>query len=266
MAALTGKIAVVLGAGGYDNMGQHIARRFAREGAKVVVAGRHEEELTRCAKAIGGSAALCDINVRVDLERLAAFTVQTYGAVHIAVNSTGWGLLKPFIDTSEEELVAMMNLQFKGPFQFLQAMAAAMKEGGSLIQISSATATIMLEDHAAYMGTKAGIDHVIRCVANEFGYQGIRANSISPGLTETPMTADAKTVPGLFESFLPCYPLGRIGTPQDIAAAAVWLSSDECFMTGQNLQVNGGLTLRRNPTKQEMGASIAAAARRGKAT
>jgi NAD(P)-dependent dehydrogenase (short-subunit alcohol dehydrogenase family) len=262
MSALSGKIAVVLGAGGHDNMGQHIARRFAREGAKVVVAGRHQEELTRCAESVGGAAVPCDITVRADLERLAAFTVKTYGAIHIAVNSTGWGLLKPFFETTEEELVGMMNLQFKGPFQFLQAMAAGMKEGGSLIQISSATATIMLEDHAAYMGTKAGIDHVIRCVANDLGPRGIRANSISPGLTETPMTASAKTVPGLFESFLPCYPLGRIGTPEDIAAAAVWLSSDECFMTGQNLQVNGGLTLRRNPTKQEMAASIAEAARR----
>ena len=73
------------------------------------------------------------------------------------------------------------------------------------------------------------------------------------------MNAGAKQVPGLFESFLPSYPLGRWGTSDDIAAAAVWLCEDECFMTGDNLQVNGGLTLRRNPTKAEMGASIAAA-------
>ena len=131
---------------------------------------------------------------------------------------------------------------------------------GSIIQISSATATIMLEDHAAYMGTKAGADHVIRCVANEFGSRGIRANSISPGLTDTPMTAGARQVPGLFESFRDCYPLGRWGTSEDVAAAAVWLASDECFMTGQNLQVNGGLTLRRNPTKAEMAAAIKRAA------
>jgi NAD(P)-dependent dehydrogenase (short-subunit alcohol dehydrogenase family) len=109
------------------------------------------------------------------------------------------------------------------------------------------------------MGTKAGTDHVIRCVAHEFGARGIRANSISPGLTETPMTADAKDVPGLFDSFLSGYPLGRIGTKDDIAAAAVWLASDECFMTGQNLQVNGGLTLRRNPTREEIHAAIATA-------
>ncbi|MFO1377359.1 MAG: SDR family oxidoreductase [Steroidobacteraceae bacterium] len=262
MGRLEGKVAIVLGAAGHDNMGQVIARRFATEGAKVVAAGRHEEDLRRFAQTIGGTAAVCDITSKADLDRLAAFTKQTFGRVDIGVNATGWGLLKPFLGTTEDELVAMMNLQFKGPFQFLQALIPVMERGGSLIQISSATATIMLEDHAAYMGTKAGIDHVIRCVANEFGERGIRANSISPGLTETPMTAQAKTVPGVFEAFLPGYPLGRIGTKDDIAAAAVWLASDECFMTGQNLQVNGGLTLRRNPWNAEIAASIEAAARR----
>ena len=110
------------------------------------------------------------------------------------------------------------------------------------------------------MGCKAGIDHIIRIIGNEFGQYGIRANSISPGLTETPMTADAIAAPGLTEAFLPGYPLGRIGTKDDVAAAAVWLSSDECFMTGENLQVNGGLTLRRNPTREEIVASVTQAA------
>jgi len=73
------------------------------------------------------------------------------------------------------------------------------------------------------------------------------------------MTADAKTVPGLFEAFVAGYPLGRIGTSDDIAAAAVFLASDECFMTGENLQVNGGLTLRRNPSKDDIAASVAKA-------
>jgi NAD(P)-dependent dehydrogenase (short-subunit alcohol dehydrogenase family) len=142
---------------------------------------------------------------------------------------------------------------------FFQSMIEQMDRGGSLIQISSATATIMLNDHAAYMGTKAGTDHVVRCIANEFGARGIRANSISPGLTETPMTAESKAVPGVFDAFVDSYPLGRIGTKDDIAAAAVWLASDACFMTGQNLQVNGGLTLRRNPWKHEIEAAVARA-------
>ena len=77
------------------------------------------------------------------------------------------------------------------------------------------------------------------------------------------MNAAAKATPGVFEAFELCYPLGRIGTSEDIAAAAVWLAQDECFMTGQNLQVNGGLTLRRNPTRDEIAASVARAVGHG---
>jgi len=259
MGRLEGKVAVILGAAGKDNMGQVMARRFAKEGAKVVVAGRNLENLEALAAEIDGAAASCDITKKAELEALAAFAKDKYGKINIAVNATGWGLLAPFEETSEEDLIKMMDLQFKGPFQFMQVMVGAMEAPGSLIQISSATATIMLNNHAAYMGTKAGIDHVVRCVALEYGRKGIRANSISPGLTETPMTAQATAVPGLKDAFLREYPLGRIGTSEDIAAAAVWLSSDECFMTGENLHVTGGLLLRRNPMQDEINAAIHAA-------
>jgi len=260
---LAGKVAIVLGAAGRDNMGQVIAKRFIEEGAKVVVAGRKTDELGRFVQDNGGLAVGCDITKKEDVDGLFAAAVQWGGMVNIAVNATGWGLLKSLEDTTVEELDQMTALQFKGPFYFCQAAVGQMKKngGGSIIQISSATATIMLENHAAYMGTKAGTDHMLRTVANEFGQYGIRANSISPGLTDTPMTSGAKEVPGLFDAFVSGYPLGRIGTKEDIAAAAVFLSSDECFMTGQNLQVNGGLTLRRNPTNAEVQASIEAAAR-----
>ena len=263
---LQGKAAVVLGAAGRGNMGQTIARRFRQEGAQVVVAGRHIDELQRFAQEIGGHAVSCDITRRSDLEALANAAIAAMGSVSIAVNATGWGLLKPFLENTTEDLQQMTALQFIGPFQFYQEMIRVMTGGGSIIQISSATATIMLNDHAAYMGTKAGTDHVIRCVAHEFGSRGIRANSISPGLTETPMTAAAKQVPGVFEAFRDCYPLGRIGTADDIASAAVWLASDECFMTGENLQVNGGLTLRRNPTAAEIAASVARTAQQSSAS
>lgn len=255
---LEGKRAVVLGAAGKDNMGQVIARRLVEEGAKVLVAGRKPEHLQAFVDANPGQGfmALADITQEADNDALAKSAVEQMGGVDIAVNATGWGLLKPFLETTEDELQRITDLQFKGPFLFFQSMIEAMAGGGSLIQISSATATIMLNDHAAYMGTKAGTDHVIRCIANEFGERGIKANSISPGLTETPMTAAGGKTPGLWEAFVPSYPLGRVGTSDDIAAAVVWLSSDGCFMTGQNLQVNGGLTLRRNPWKHEIQASV----------
>lgn len=264
MGRLTGKRALVLGASSPGNMGQVMARRFMAEGASVLVSGRKGDVLKAFATETGCHWATCDLTSEASVNALADTAADAMGGIDIAVNATGWGLLKPFLDNTREELDTITALQFIGPFQFFQAMIRKMAtsmggRGGSIITISSATAKIMLDDHAAYMGTKAGIDHVIRCIANQFGADGIRANSISPGLTDTPMTADAMTVPGLSEAFLAGYPLGRIGTSDDIAAAAVFLASDECFMTGENLQVNGGLTLRKNPSNEELAACIARA-------
>ena len=250
---LDGKVALVAGAAGTANMGQKIAERLAAEGCKVVVTGRHEAPLRAIAEQIGGAFTLMDITSKAEVDAAVDFAVKTYGKLDIAVNATGWGLMKPTHETTEADLDKILAIQFKGPFFFIQAMLRVMGRGGSIIQISSATATIMLENHAAYMGTKAGIDHVIRTVANEYGVHGIRANSISPGLTETPMAGDTFSVKELIDAFAKEYPLGRLGTREDIAAAVAWLASDECFMTGQNLQVNGGLTLRRNPILSELG-------------
>ncbi|MGK2908269.1 MAG: SDR family oxidoreductase [Sphingobium sp.] len=250
---LTGKVALVLGAAGKNNMGQDIARRLATEGCKVVVGGRHEPELQALADEIDGAIAIVDITSSEQVNAAADVAVARFGKLDIGVNATGWGLLKSTEETNEADLDKILAIQFKGPFFFIQAMLRTMGTGGSIIQISSATATIMLENHAAYMGTKAGIDHVIRTVANEYGARGIRANSVSPGLTETPMAGATFDYPEMIAAFTREYPLGRVGTRADIAAAVVWLASDECFMTGQNLQVNGGLTLRRNPSLRDLG-------------
>lgn len=255
---LEGKVAVVIGAAGRDNMGQVIARAFAAGGASVVVAGRSGGALAELAEELGGVAVQCDITDEQALKQLADTAVDRFGGLDIALNATGWGLLKPFLETTRDDLERMAELQFTGAILFYQAMLRVMRDNGSLIQISSATASIMLEDHAAYMGTKAATDHVIRCIANEFGHRGIRANSIAPGFTPTPMTGKAAKNQAILETFAKEYPLGRVGSSQDIAEAAVWLASDKCFMTGQVLQVNGGLTLRRNPTNAEIRAAVQA--------
>lgn len=261
MARLQGKTALVVGAAGKDNMGQTIARRFAAEGARVAIAGRKMDAMAALAAEIDGVAIPGDMTDRASIFAMVDAAEQALGGLDIAVNATGWGLLKPFLETTQEELDAMYALQLRGPFQLAQALIPVMERrgGGSIIQISSATATIMFHDHAAYMATKAGTDHMLRTVANEFGHLGIRVNSVSPGLTETPMTADAAAVPGLMDAFKKGYPLGRYGTSDDIAASCLFLASDECFMTGQNLQVSGGLTLRANPSKADIEASVAAA-------
>lgn len=262
MNRLDGKVAVVLGAAGEDNMGQVIARRFVQEGARVVVGGRHEAALSEFATRIGGRACVCDITKKQDVAALARTAVEAFGHINIAVNCTGWGLMAKLRDTTEEQIDKLTDLQFKGTFFFLQVFAEqlAASGGGSILTMSSASVYALLFNHAAYIGTKAGADALVRCFANEYGARGVKVNSIAPGLTATPMTTREFKLPGLEEAFVKEYPLGRVGTPQDVADAAVWLASDESFMTGQVLQVNGGLTLRRNPLPREINASLAAAA------
>lgn len=261
MSRLTGKVAVVLGASGPDNMGQVIARRFAGEGARVVVAGRKAEPLAALAAELGGRSVLCDITRKSDLEALAQVSLDAFGRIDVAVNCTGWGLLARLRDTTEAQIDTLMDLQFKGVFFFLQVFAECMAAGGggSIITMSSASVYALLHSHAAYIGTKAGADALVRCFANEYGARGVKVNALAPGLTATPMTEREMQMPGLREAFLKEYPLGRIGTADDVADGALWLAGGESFVTGQVLQINGGLTLRRNPSPREINASLAAA-------
>lgn len=260
MGLLEGKTAVILGASEKGNMGQAIARRYRAEGATVLVASRNAAASAAFAKEIGGYSSRCDLTRRDDVLALAQFSKKQLGRIDIAVNSTGVALGGDFLDFGEADFDKVIALQFKGSFFFLQAMVGAMRDhGGSIIQISSAVAQPSCTvdgGYEAYMGTKAGIDHVVRAVANRFGKVGIRVNSIAAGHTDTPMhyaNFGGGDIPAWMKTaFAAEYPLGRYGNCEDIAEAAVWLARDQCFMTGQVLQVNGGLTLRRNPLSADL--------------
>ena len=257
---LSGKVVIVLGAATKGNIAQAIARAFLGEGAKVMVAGRKADVLESFAKETGCAWHLCDITSKKDVDGLIDATIERFGKLDVGINCTGYGLMKPFMETTTQELEMMSGVQFVGPFQFFQALIRGMTDGGSIIQITSATAKIMLDDHSPYRGTKAATDQVIRSIAYEFGKQGIRANSVAPGLTDSPMAAAAYAVPAIIDLFNKETAMGRTGKPDDIAAACLFVASDRCFITGQTFQVNGGVTLGRNPTKDEMMQAAMAAA------
>jgi NAD(P)-dependent dehydrogenase (short-subunit alcohol dehydrogenase family) len=260
---LVGKAAIVLGASRTGNMGQAIARRYRDEGAQVLVAGRTGgpgSELARFAEETGCLAQACDVTVKGDLRALAATALERFGKLDIAVNAAATGQFSPFLETTEDEIDAMNAIIVKGGIFFFQAMIEAMATGGALVVVSSAVADIMFQNHAPYMGAKAALNHITRAVANEFGARGIRANIVSPGFTVTPMSAPMLK-PGVEDAFAREYPLGRITTVEDVAAAALFAASDECFMTGETFHVTGGLRLRRNPTLAEIAAAAEAAAR-----
>jgi NAD(P)-dependent dehydrogenase (short-subunit alcohol dehydrogenase family) len=259
MGRLDGKVAIVMGASREANMGQAIAERFIAEGASVVVSGRSMAGLETFASRHGATAVQCDIASKQQVFALFDAAEQAHGRIDIAVNAAATGQLSPLEETTETELDEMLAIIFRGGFFFLQAAVGKLKaKGGAIVNISSAVADIMFEGHAPYMGAKAGLNHMTRAFANEFGKYGIRANTVSPGFTVTPMTKDV-IMPGTIEAFAKEYPLGRITTVEDVAAATLFAASDECFMTGQTFHVTGGLTLRRNPTAEEIGASVTAA-------
>ena len=252
MARFEGKVAVVLGASDPASMGGVIARHLREEGAEVVVAARREDRVRALADAIGAEAATCDITREDDVSALAAFALDRFGRLDIAVNCAGEAIMGAIADTDEKTLRRAADIHFVGPFFFIKHMASKMGPGGSIVTLSSITATLTLHNHAAYMGAKAGTDHLVRIAALEYGPQGIKVNSVSPGFTESPMTAPFLQVPGLKEKFEREIPLGRINTTADVAAAVLWVSSDEAYLTGQNLHPTGGHTLRRLPTPDEL--------------
>lgn len=249
MGRLDGKVAVIIGASGEGSMGQATARRFAQEGAKVVVAARRADRLEALASEIGGTACACDISDEDQLAALARTATDTYGRLDIAVNFAGINVSSPIAEISAEALKDAIDIQFTGAILFMKHMAGAMAEGGSIIMTSSLTATLAPAGMTAYAGTKAGVDLVVKIAALEYGKQDIRVNAITPGFVKTEMTTGiidaAPAVPKAFERETR---LPRLGTVEDIANAALWLASDEAFLTGQNLQVNGGADLGKFPT------------------
>lgn len=228
-------------------MGGVIAKRLLEEGAQVIVSSRSTAKAAATAAALGAHPATCDITQEAEVEALAELARQRFGRLDVAVNCAGEAIMGFVSATDEATLRRAVDIHFVGPFFFIKHMAARMGRGASIVTISSITATLTFQNHAAYMGAKAGTDHLIRVAAVEYGSQGIRLNSVSPGFTESPMTREFLKIPGVRESFEEEIPLGRLNTTEDVAAAVLWLSSDEAYVTGQNLQVNGGNTLRRLP-------------------
>ena len=247
MKRFENKVAVVLGASEMTSMGGAIARRLIDEGAKVVVASRTLSKAQKLADAIGAAAIACDIKAEQDLSNLADFAIDKFGHLDVAVNCVGEAVMGYIATTEEATLRHATDLHYIGPFLFIKQMAARMKRGGSIVTISSITATLTFPNHAAYMGAKAGTDHLVRIAAKEYGPKNIKVNSVSPGFTESPMTVGFLATPGVRETFEKEIPLGRLNTVDDVAAAVLWLSTDEAYLTGQNLQPNGGNTLSRLP-------------------
>ena len=243
---LTGKVAVVTGAS--KGIGASIAKHFAAEGAAVVVnyassrsgADAVVNEITKN----GGKAVAvqADVSKKADIDRLFAETKKAYGQVDVLVNNAGIYEFSPLEGITEEHFHKQFNLNVLGLLLTTQEAAKYFGESASVINVSSVVSTTAFPNASVYSATKGAVDAITRSLAAELGPRRVRVNAIRPGMVETEGVQSA----GIGESDLRKQveaqtPLGRIGQPQDIATAAVFLASSESsWITGETLMISGG--------------------------
>lgn len=247
---LEGKVAIVTGAGG--GFGEGIARRFAAEGAKVVVADLRGDAAERVASEIGhGAIAITgDVSKREDVARMVAQTVQVFGGLDTLVNNAGvTHRNKPILEVTEDEFDRIFRVNVKSIFHFVREAVPAMRErgGGAIVNIGSTAGMRPRPGLTWYNASKGAVNLLSKSLALEVAPWKIRVNAICPVMGETGLLESFMGVPDTPENrarFIATIPLGRMSRPDDIANAALYLASDEgAFITGVEFPVDGGRTV-----------------------
>ncbi len=248
--SLEGKVAVVTGGG--SGIGDAVARAFAREGAKVVVADintRGGERTADMIKEEGGDAIFVrtDVSSGLDVEAMVNKTVEAYGRLDCACNNAGTlGRSVRTHEMTEEEWMRIVGVNLKGVWLCMKyELIQMLKQGkGAIVNMASIAGVVAATASSAYGASKHGVVGLTKTAAVEYAQSGIRINSVCPGTTRTPMVEprfDAD--PEEERRAASRHPMGRIGSPEEIAEAVVWLCSDAAsFVTGHALSVDGGYT------------------------
>ena len=248
MTTFSGKVAVVTG--GTSGIGKAAAIALAQAGANVVVAGRRQaegEETIRLLQASGGDGffVATDVSKEADVQTLIEKTMAHYGRLDIAFNNAGVEQeATPLPEQTETTYDHIMNINVKGVWLSLKHEIPAMLKngGGAIVNTSSGMGLVGGAKVPIYTASKHAVEGLTKAVALEYALQGIRVNAVSPGLIQTEMLDRAvQTNTELMEYFKTTLPMGRIGTPQEVVNAVLWLCSDAAsFVTGQSLTVDGG--------------------------
>jgi NAD(P)-dependent dehydrogenase (short-subunit alcohol dehydrogenase family) len=245
---LVGKVAIITGGG--SGIGRATAELFAQEGAKLVVADYNPEagqETVKAIKTTGGEALFIavDVSNSAQVQQMVQAALDAFGGIDILFNNAGsliWGTV---LETEEEAWNRLMGINLNGVFLCGKAVLPHMIErgGGSIINASSSTgAHDAVGGLAAYVTSKGGVTLLTKCMALDHMHDNIRVNAVAPGPTDTPMLRDALS-PEDLQAFVEAFPLGRLGRPEEVAQAALFLASDEAsFVTGAILAVDGGQT------------------------
>jgi NAD(P)-dependent dehydrogenase (short-subunit alcohol dehydrogenase family) len=243
MSTLAGKIAII--SGGTTGIGLAIAQRFVAEGAHVFIFGRRESQLAEATRLIGRNvtAIQADAANLDDLDRVAAAVKAEKGVVDIIVSNAGYTEQASIDTITPEHFDKAFNLMARGPVFLVQKLLPLMTGNGSIILVSSAMHLMGIPGHTAYAATKAALRSFVRTWAAEFKDRGIRANMLSPGVTDTPLldaqSASREELVTMYKSMLP---IGRLAQPEEIASAALFLASDQSsYVTGADLMADGGI-------------------------
>ncbi|WP_367109238.1 SDR family NAD(P)-dependent oxidoreductase [uncultured Psychrobacter sp.] len=246
------KTVIVTGAG--SGIGRATAIRFANEGASVVLVGRTAKTLEETAKELPLDrtwihtdtymTVTCDISVQSQVQEMVRRTVEKFGKIDILVNNAGKATQGRITDLSADDWKSAIDVNLNGTFYVCQAAIPHLIETkGNIVNVSSLSGIGGDWNMAAYNAAKAGVTNLTRTLALDHGADGVRVNAVNPSVTKTNMTSAIQDNNDKKDQFLARSPLGRLATPEDIAAAITFLASDDASMiTGVNLPVDGGVS------------------------
>ena len=239
---LRGRVAIVTG--GSQGIGEACVRRFAREGARVVIADVSDAPGQALAAELGALYVHCDVGDKAEVDALIARTVEAFGAIDILVSNAGIFRAAEFLDVTEADFDAVLRVNVKGSFLVGQAAARVMaaQKRGSIIHMSSVNGVMAIPNIASYNVSKGGINQLTRVMALALADQGVRVNAVAPGTIATELAAKAVlTSDAAREKIMSRTPLRRLGEPSEIADTVAFLASDAAsYITGEIITVDGG--------------------------
>ncbi len=242
MGRLENKVAIITG--GASGIGENMVDLFAREGAIVIAADINETALRKASKKKNVYGMKLNVSSDEDWAALAEEVKERFGKIDILINNAGISSEKPFQEIGLEDWDKMLSINGYGPFAGIKHIAPIMSEQkkGSIINISSYTAQIG-QGFNHYSASKGAVRALSKAAATTFGRQGVRVNTLFPGIIETPMTQGLQASKELLGQLIMATPLQRLGKPEDIANAALYFASDESsYITGAELVIDGGFS------------------------
>ena len=243
------KVAVITG--GASGIGLAIARRLVAEGGSVVLADINPTTLAAATAELGAAAVAVEVDVRIESQvaQMVDTALARFGRLDLGFNCAGLSVFGELAELAEADWNTVLDICLKGAWLSLKHEARAMRAsgggggggGGAIVNIASLNSHVPMYGGGAYACAKAGVEMLSRNAALELTADGIRVNTVSPGLTVTPLTTGLRSSPQLEAEFMRRIPMKRSGTPDEMAAAALFLASDDAgYVTGSNLVVDGG--------------------------